>query len=196
MTKIYSEMFGLLLIIIFISWHSLCMAQELEIHHINVGQGDAILIKTPSGQTLLYDAGPAGQGYVKVLPYIVDLGIEKLDYTVVSHYHSPQIGGYQEVIYGLDREPGTSDDLGPLTAAFDRGWSYCGTNYAGYVGAAGAKRQTIAQGQVIHLGNVDVECVAANGVINGTDYRQGDKTATDCGGNYPEDDYSVGLLVE
>ncbi len=37
-------------------------AQQLEIHHIDVDQGDATLVVTPNGSTLLIDAGINGQG--------------------------------------------------------------------------------------------------------------------------------------
>jgi competence protein ComEC len=141
---------------------------SLQIHHINVGEGDAVLIISPSGKSLLYDAGDDGYGITEILPYLASLGIDgenrKLDYTVVSHYHADHIGGYDEVIYGLDRENGTEDDLGPNVAAYDRGWYYYTEYYDDYERAANEKRATINDGDEIDMGpEIMVKCIAVNG---------------------------------
>lgn len=135
--------------------------QTLEIHVINVGQGDATLIRSPSGQSLLIDGGANGQGNRTVVPLLRGLAMTSLTYIVASHYDADHIGGLDEVINAGFR---------PLVA-YDRGtFSSVPTtqSYAGWVNAAGAQRQTIAVGTVIDLGaGVTVECVGVNGMSQG-----------------------------
>ncbi|HEY3474152.1 MAG TPA: MBL fold metallo-hydrolase, partial [Anaerolineales bacterium] len=72
-------------------------AGNLEIHHINIGQGDATLIVGPTGKSLLFDAGESYWNSTAdaqvVGPYIESvLGCKSLDYVVISHFHVDHIG--------------------------------------------------------------------------------------------------------
>lgn len=123
-------------------------AQQLEIHHIDVGQADATLIKGPTGVTMLIDAGNDGNGTSIVLPYLSSQGITTLNYIVNSHYHADHLGGLDEVINSLG-----SAKIG---AIYDRGSAAplpTTTAYNNYVAAANAtgKRYTIALGQIVDL---------------------------------------------
>ncbi len=73
----------------------------LEITAIDVGQGDALLLITPQGKTLLLDSGgmPGNShsdfdvGEEVVSPYLWSRGIERLDVVAISHAHSDHMGG-------------------------------------------------------------------------------------------------------
>jgi len=133
-------------------------AENLQIHIINVGQGDSMLIVSPSGKKILIDAGHNGKGNEVVLPYIKRLGINSLHYLFASHYHPDHIGGLDEVVNGLGGESSI------VYAAYDRGGSFGSKTYTDYVNAVGAKRSPISPGHVIDLGDgVTIRCVAANG---------------------------------
>jgi len=73
-------------------------AGVLEIHHIDVGQGDATLIIGPDGTTVLVDAGDAGyfgapNGGAIVFDYLQALGVTHLDVTVATHRDADHVGG-------------------------------------------------------------------------------------------------------
>jgi beta-lactamase superfamily II metal-dependent hydrolase len=69
--------------------------QELELHFLDVGQGDAILIRE-SGKTALIDAGGDGA----VLSQIRALRVDTIDLLVASHNHADHIGGMAAVLGG------------------------------------------------------------------------------------------------
>lgn len=75
-------------------------ASSMEVHFIDVGQGDSALIRS-GGQTLLIDAGENDQGD-RVVSYLKSLGIERLDYVVGTHPHSDHIGGLDTVLRAFD----------------------------------------------------------------------------------------------
>jgi competence protein ComEC len=72
---------------------------ELQVHVLDVGpgEGDSILIISPTGKSVLIDAGDAGKGKV-VLDALKRYKIDKLDYFIATHPHPDHIGGADEVI--------------------------------------------------------------------------------------------------
>lgn len=72
------------------------------IHFIYVGQGDATLIESSDGTTVLIDGGgrPVGAdpGLRKVVPYLRHRGIRRLDAVVLSHGDYDHYGGLSAVI--------------------------------------------------------------------------------------------------
>ncbi len=95
---------------------------NLEAHFIDVGQGDCELLIC-GGKTALIDCGERDY-YEQVIKYIADLGIEKLDYVIVSHPHTDHMGGMS---YILDRfEIGTvimpklREEVLPTTNSYTR----------------------------------------------------------------------------
>ncbi|MDQ3686357.1 MAG: MBL fold metallo-hydrolase [Acidobacteriota bacterium] len=69
----------------------------LQVHVLDVGQGDAVLVIAPSGKTVLVDAGTPGSGK-KILDAMRRYGVGQIDYMVTTHAHADHIGGADEVI--------------------------------------------------------------------------------------------------
>lgn len=69
----------------------------LEIHAIDVGQGDAIAVRTPAGRWLLIDTGPRTDrfdaGASRIAPYLRDHGARRLEVMVLTHPDLDHIGG-------------------------------------------------------------------------------------------------------
>ncbi|MDD5035274.1 MAG: lamin tail domain-containing protein [Methylococcaceae bacterium] len=70
---------------------------NLEIHHINIGQGDSTLIVGPTGRSILIDAGEtywnSSQDAITEGAYIQQvLGCKSLDYVLNTHFHNDHIG--------------------------------------------------------------------------------------------------------
>lgn len=68
----------------------------MEVHFIDVGQGDATLIKN-GDHIMLIDAGENDKGTTVQL-YLKKQGVEKLDYLVLTHTDSDHIGGADVIL--------------------------------------------------------------------------------------------------
>ena len=139
---------------------STLFAQELEVYFIDVGQGDATLLVSPTGQTFLLDAGDNGKGSSIVVPQLTSLGINHLDYVSPSHYHADHLGGLDEVWNaGIQ-----------ASIALDRGNGGAPTtqSYTDYKNRYASVRQTVYPGQVVNLGGgVTLTCLVSEGQLMG-----------------------------
>lgn len=80
---------------------SVTAGQEMRVHFIDVGQGDSIFIESPNGKTMLVDGGVKGAGQ-KVVSYLKELGVNKLDIVVATHPDADHIGGLIPVLNSID----------------------------------------------------------------------------------------------
>lgn len=71
--------------------------KELQVHVLNVGQADSILIIAPGGKSVLVDAGGPGSGKV-VIDAMKRYGVKQIDLMVATHAHADHIGGADEVM--------------------------------------------------------------------------------------------------
>ncbi|SCX95375.1 ComEC/Rec2 family competence protein [Alkaliphilus peptidifermentans] len=73
----------------------------LNVHVIDVGQGDSILITTPEGKSILIDGGEAK--YSKnVIGYLKRENVSKIDLLIATHPHADHIGGLIDVIEAFE----------------------------------------------------------------------------------------------
>ena len=73
----------------------------LNVHFLDVGQGDSIFIELPDEKTMLIDAGENyhGEG---IKNYIGDCGYSKIDYLVATHPHADHIGSMAYIVRNMD----------------------------------------------------------------------------------------------
>ena len=76
---------------------------NVSIYFIDVGQGDSMLIETPSRKTILIDGGGSEFGSFDVgektlLPFLLDKNIMKIDYIMFSHFDSDHCGGLLTIL--------------------------------------------------------------------------------------------------
>ena len=176
---------------------------NLEVHHINIGQGDSALIVGPTGRSLLFDAGESNwnsSAKAQIIgPYIeAVLGCKSLNYVVISHFHLDHIGyvaygGLWHLVETQGFSVGTTlvrnynSYLGNTSGTFD--------NWKTYLEGAGqAKLNPIAAvegtGQVDLGPGVTFNILTANGngaIIAGN-------FSTDASPP-SENDYSIGVVL-
>lgn len=128
--------------------------EELQVHFINVGQGDCSLIVSQD-YTVLIDAGEAEQSFV-VTSYLSELGIESLDYIIATHPHSDHIGGLAGVIENIEVGkvivPHIPDDELPTTKTYQ--------NFLSAVDTAGCTLEEAYVGEIIELGISELKLIA------------------------------------
>lgn len=100
-----------------------CAPKALTITFLDVGQGDAVLIQTPAGQTVLVDAGAADP-----VTKLRALGVEQIDLLVASHPHADHIGGMDEILESF-----------PVRAYLDNGVGNATQTYAHYMATIEAR---------------------------------------------------------
>lgn len=100
MKKIFSLLFVLALVLSITLPTAAASTTELEVHFLDVGQGDATLIKAPGGKTMLVDGGSRSAGK-DVVAYLKSKGIKTLDYVVATHPDADHIGGLINVLNSI-----------------------------------------------------------------------------------------------
>ncbi len=89
-------------------------AGHLALVFVDVGQGDAALIRTPAGRWVMVDAGPAdarwNAGTKVLLPLLRRLHVTRLEAILLSHAHRDHVGGAAAVTdaipVGVALDPG------------------------------------------------------------------------------------------
>jgi competence protein ComEC len=182
---------------------SLTAAPNLEIYVIDVEGGKSVLLVSPSGQSMLFDAGwPASNNRLESTERIAEAveaaGLRRIDFLVISHFDTDHLGDVPLLAAKV-----------PIEHVFDHG-EYLTTNpqAAERFAAYSSLRDKIGH-TVLHVGDkvpikgVDVRVLSAAGQLitkplpnagaNNTlceAYKQQDTLATDF-----EDNQSIGLLI-
>ena len=90
--------------------------QEAQFHFIDVGQGDAALIRTAEGN-ILVDAG-TGASEDRLRAYLDNLGIKEIRYAIFSHPDEDHIGGADMILREYDVEQVILPPVKPNTEVF------------------------------------------------------------------------------
>lgn len=136
-------------------------AKPLEIYFIDVEGGQATLIVSPTGQSLLVDAGwPGfeGRDAGRILAAAKRAGVTRIDYMLMTHYHLDHVGGIPPLVaripvgafvdHGSNTESGKNADA--LSAAYAKA-------------VENAKRLVVKPGDRIPVKGLRIDVVAARG---------------------------------
>jgi beta-lactamase superfamily II metal-dependent hydrolase len=99
----------------------------LEIHFIDVGHGDSILVFTPNGKSMLIDGGFDDQGAI-VTQYLRDFDIiydNDLDVLIATHPDKDHVGGLDTLLFNM-----------AVKNVYDNGQKVFHNSYINYVGLA------------------------------------------------------------
>lgn len=174
-------------------------SKPLDIYFIDVEGGQATLIVSPSGQSLLVDAGwPGfnGRDADRIAAAAKKAGVTQIDYFVASHYHTDHIGGVPQLAEKLPIR--TFVDHGPSVESGERPDALFKT----YADArAKGKHLQVTPGDKIPIGGMDVQVVAAGGERVAKAVNAGGQPNALCAAFKPkeadpsENARSVGILV-
>lgn len=134
----------------------------LDIHFIDTEGGQATLLVTPSGESLLIDAGYPGNGgrdANRIVAAAKKAGLKQIDWLLVTHYHLDHVGGVPDLAQRFPVKAfidhGSNTETGPRAEELER-------NYQAVL-ATGARRLTVKPGDVLPLKDIRVEVVTARG---------------------------------
>lgn len=121
-----------------------------QVWMLDVGQGDAFVIQTPSEQVYILDAGLGGWGMDSaervILPFLAHQGINHIEGLILSHAHADHIGGAKTILQRIPVD----------TVYVGRGFESASSNMAQEIHKmASAPRQavrTLAAGEIFWLG--------------------------------------------
>jgi len=72
---------------------------QVEVRVLDVGQGNAVLVRTPEHHAILFDGGPAG---CDLAGQLRGLGVRRLDLVVISHPHADHFAGLLEAVDDIE----------------------------------------------------------------------------------------------
>ena len=111
---------------------------RLHLIAVDVGQGDGLLLRSPSGRAIVVDAGGSRDprfdpGERRMAPELWRAGVRRLDAVVVSHAHPDHAGGVPFLLRAFqvgDAPRRSGGAPGPLVAALGLGASRGGGDAA------------------------------------------------------------------
>jgi beta-lactamase superfamily II metal-dependent hydrolase len=189
------------LLVLFAGLSAQAATRDLQVYFIDVEGGQSTLFVTPNGESLLIDTGwPGNDGRdaSRILAAAKSAGISKIDYLLLTHYHTDHAGGVPQL---AGRIPiGTFIDHGPSIETSGA----TAKIYADYqqVLAGGKSKHMVAHpGEVLPITGMKVTVISSDGNAIDHSLPGGGETNQYC--NTPEtkphdateNSHSLGVLI-
>jgi beta-lactamase superfamily II metal-dependent hydrolase len=146
----------------------LTSARTADLYFIDVELGNAVLVVTPNGKSILLDSGPEAYAS-RVLTVLQEAGIKQIDYALVSHFHwehygaLPKIAQEISIVTYVDHEPGADDDRVFASAREYPGDPVAPNFDAYFMERRKSKHMLPLPGDKISLDGVDLNVVTSTG---------------------------------
>src|SRR5258708_8861438 len=146
---------GVMILICAFAWAQ--PREALDVYFIDVEGGQSTLLVSPSGQSLLIDAGwPGMRDADRIIGVAKQAGITQIDYLVLTHYHVDHAGGVPELASRIPIR--NFVDHGPTFDKLVNVPQY----YAAYLTVRDKGRHILARpGDKIPISGIDVQIVSA-----------------------------------
>ena len=162
-------------------------AKTLDIYVVDVEGGNATLFVSPSGESLLIDAGNTGAGAARdadrIMAAVKDAGITQIDHLIITHWHGDHFGGLAELATRIPIkhfiDHGANVQSTPATDEFLQ------KVYSGLISKA---THTVAKpGDKIPVAGLDWRVVAAGGQVLKTTLPGAGRANPACASYKPQD---------
>lgn len=154
----------LLILALLLSGNSLFCADKLKFFFVDVEGGQATLIVTPKGESILVDTGWAGfenRDAKRIAAAAAAAGAKKIDWLIITHFHADHVGGIKQLAALMPIEHvvdhGPSIETSAQSVAFYKGYEEV---------AAKSKRVSVKAGDKLPVKGVTVEILTANGDLS------------------------------
>lgn len=131
-----------------------CNNKEMQVHFIDVGQGDSALVITPHGRAFMVDTGGVREGSYDIgsrvdVPYLLHYGVQKLDYIFLTHAHDDHAGGVKGIL--------TKIPVGVIGIGHEGAGDYLQTFGTGEIGKIKKLLVPLQEGSSIELDGVRID---------------------------------------
>ena len=177
------------------------LTKSLDIYVVDVEGGNATLLVSPTGQSLLIDTGNGGMGAVRDAGRIVeaakDAGINQIDHLIITHWHGDHYGGLSELASRIPIRHFI--DHGPTVQKNEATEKYLQSTYPEVY--AKARHTVVKPGDTIPVAGLGVRVVTSNGDVIRTPLAGAGRPNPLCGSGpvpvnaVPEDPESVGSYI-
>lgn len=137
--------------------------ETLDVYVVDTEGGNATLFITPSGGSVLIDAGNGGENAARdvgrIMEAVQDAGLTQIDHHITTHWHGDHYGGMAEL---ASRIPiGAYYDAGPSVQGQASTEAFLADVYPGLV--AEASRTIVDPGDTISVDGIEWTIVTAGG---------------------------------
>lgn len=140
--------------------------KDLQIYFVDVEGGQATLFVAPAGESLLVDTGwpdNNGRDADRIVAAAKKAGIRKIDYVVITHYHTDHVGGVPQLVARIP--VGAFIDHGPLRETNDLPTADVHAAYEKVLASGKYKEMLAKPGEILPIHGMRVQVASADGEV-------------------------------